>query len=84
MTETGLQVTKVIRIGIPGADGAHEYKGVELKPGTRAVDILRRLNLANMALLKADGSEFAPTEVVYDEVSEGQKLYASPRDVSAG
>ncbi|MBI4287611.1 MAG: hypothetical protein HY671_04170 [Chloroflexi bacterium] len=84
MTQTQTQVNKHIRIGVPGAEGTHEYKNVELLPGTRAMDILKKLNLENMALLKADGTEFAPTESVYDNVSEGQKLYASPRDVTAG
>ncbi len=75
---------KQIIISVAGTDGSREYKDVEILPGTKARDILSKLNLDGFQLNKAEGGAFGFNDDLYQAVSEGQKLFATKSDVVAG
>jgi hypothetical protein len=74
---------KRLIIGIAGSDGK-EFKDVAILPNTRAIDVLKQLNLQGFQLVKPEGGMFAHNDNLYDAVSDGQKLYAAKSDVEAG
>jgi hypothetical protein len=74
---------KRIIIGIAGSDGK-EFKDVAILPNTRAIDVLNQLNLRGFQLARPDGGMFAQNDNIYDQVADGQKVYAVKSDVEAG
>ena len=75
-------MTKRIAVKIAGTE--QEPLDVILKPGTVASEILDQLNLPGYLLSKSAGSRqfFGEDEVVYPQVTDGDKLYATtPADV---
>ena len=74
---------KRLVIGIAGSEGK-EFKDVEVRPGTRASDLLKALNLTGFALAKPEGGMFGRTDNIFDSVADGQKIYAVKSDVEAG
>lgn len=75
---------KNILLSIAGADGRHDYKDVQIQPGTRPVDILNQLNLAGFQLVNPQGGAFGFNEDLYPEVKDGCKVFAVKDDVTAG
>lgn len=74
---------KNLTIGITGS-GGKDYKDIRIMPGTTAGKILDDLNLMGYQLGKPGGNFFARTDVIYDFVEDGQKVFASPDNVTAG
>jgi hypothetical protein len=74
---------KRIIIGIAGSDG-HEFKDVAILPNTRAIDLLKQLDLQGFQLARPEGGMFGHGDNIYDAVADGQKLYATKSDVVAG
>ncbi len=74
---------KRIIIGIAGSNGK-EFKDVAILPNTRAIDVLNQLNLRGFQLEKPEGGMFAHADNLYDNVADGQKIYAVKSDVEAG
>lgn len=75
---------KKILIQIAGDEGKKEYRDVQILPGTKALDVLNKLGLNGFQLAKPDGGAFGFNDNLYDEVGDGQKLYATKADVEAG
>lgn len=72
------------RIAVKIAGSEQEPQDVTIKPGTMASDILEQLNLPGYLLSKSVGSRqfFGDDEIVYSQVTDGDKLYATtPADV---
>ena len=56
-----------------------DKRDIAIEPGTTAADILEQTGLKGYVLSKDGDSStfFAPTQNVYPEVEDGQKLWAS-------
>jgi len=78
------QVTKKIIISVAGSDGKHEYKDVEILPGTQSRDVLKKLDLNGFQLNRPEGGAFAFSDDLYAAVESGQKVFATIADVEAG
>jgi hypothetical protein len=74
---------KRLIIGIAGSDGK-EFHDIAVLPNTRAIDVLKQLQLDGFQLAKPEGGMFAHTDNLYESVADGQKLYAVKADVEAG
>lgn len=74
---------KRIIVAIAGSDGK-EFKDVAILPNTRAIDVLKKLDLDGFELAKPEGGMFANTDNLFDAVSDGQKIYVAKADVQAG
>jgi hypothetical protein len=74
---------KRLIIGIAGSDG-REIHDVRVLPNTRVEDVLRQGNLQGFHLAKPEGGMFSATDVLYDAIADGQKVYATKSDVEAG
>jgi len=75
---------KRIIIAVAGSEGKHEYKDVQILPGTRSRDILAKLGLNGFQLSRPEGGAFGLGDDLYQTVAEGQKVYATKADVEAG
>jgi hypothetical protein len=75
---------KRIIISVAGSEGKHEYKDVQLMPGTKAHDVLAKLGLNGFQLSRPEGGAFGFDDNLYDAVADGQKLFATKSDVQAG
>jgi len=67
---------KNIAIIVAGAQG-QEIKDLAIKPGTTARDVLQTLGLDRYVISKGDGKVFGPRDNVYEQVENGEKLYAT-------
>ena len=76
--------TKPITIAVAGTGGKREFKDVSILPGTKARDVLGKLELTGFQLMKPEGGAFAHNEDLFAAVAEGQKIYAAKADVEAG
>jgi hypothetical protein len=76
--------TKQVTIGIAGSGGRREFKDVSLLPGTKARDVLSKLELTGFQLSKPDGGMFAHNDDLFAAVADGQKVFATKADVEAG
>ena len=75
---------KRLIIGVAGSDGK-EFHDVAILPNTRVSDLLRQLKLnGGFQLAKPDGGMFSQQDNLFDAVSDGQKLYVTKSDVTAG
>jgi len=74
---------KRIIVAIAGSEGK-EFKDVAILPNTRAIDVLKKLDLDGFELAKPDGGMFANTDNLFDAISDGQKIYVAKADVQAG
>lgn len=55
-----------------------EIRDAVVLPGTNAHDLLTQVNLPNGCFLsKRDGLPFGDTEMLYDQLRDGEKLYSS-------
>jgi len=64
------------RTGVVVGDQVHD---VLVPAGTTAQDILTQLSLpTEYVLSKRDAQPFGDTELIYDAIRDGDKLYASP------
>ena len=55
-----------------------EVRDVDLQPGTTSADVLNQLGLSpDLFVSKRDGLPFGASECIYDQVRDGEKLYAS-------
>lgn len=68
---------KNVAIIVAGAQGEQEIKDLTIKPGTTARDILQTLSLNRYVISKGDGKVFGPRDNVYEQVENGEKLYAT-------
>ena len=75
---------KKIVISVAGTEGKQEYKDVAILPATKPRDVLGKLGLNGLQLLKPDKTPFDLNDNLYDAVADGQKVYASPGKVTAG
>ncbi len=75
---------KQIIISVAGTEGKHEYKDVQILPGTKPRDVLAQLGLNGFQLNKPEGGAFGFNDDLYQAVASGQKLMASKADVEAG
>jgi len=76
--------TKRLIIAVAGSEKGQEFHDVAILPNTRAIDVLKQLNLNGFQLAKPTGGMFAHTDNLFDAVSDGQKLYVAKADVQAG
>jgi len=67
---------KNIAIIVAGAQG-QEIKDLAIKPGTTARDVLQTLGLDRYVISKGDGKVLGPRDNVYEQVEDGEKLYAT-------
>ena len=74
---------KRIIVAIAGSDGK-EFKDVAILPNTRAIDVLKKLDLDGFELAKPEGGMFANADNLFDAISDGQKIYVAKADVQAG
>jgi hypothetical protein len=74
---------KRIIVAIAGSDGK-EFKDLAILPNTRAIDVLKKLDLDGFELAKPEGGMFANTDNLFDAISDGQKIYVAKADVQAG
>ena len=72
-----------ITIVVAGTEGQKEYE-VQILPATKPRDVLDKLGLNGFQLDKPEGGAFGRNDDLYQAVSEGQKVYASKADVTAG
>lgn len=75
---------KRIVIAVAGTDGKHEYRDVQILPGTQPRDVLAKLGLNGFQLSKPEGGAFGFADDLYEAVADGQKVYATKADVEAG
>ncbi len=75
---------KRIIIAVAGTEGKHEYKDVQILPGTKSRDVLGKLGLNGFQLTRPEGGAFGFNDDLYTAVAEGQKLFATKADVEAG
>ena len=75
---------KSIIIAVAGTDGKREFKDVQILPGTKPLDVLRKLDLNGFQLSKPEGGAYAITDDLYQAVADGQKVFATKADVEAG
>jgi hypothetical protein len=75
---------KNIIISVAGTDGKREYKDVQILPGTKARDVVSKLNLNGFQLSRPEGGAFGFNDDLYQAVSDGQKVFATKADVEAG
>jgi hypothetical protein len=75
---------KQITIAVAGSGGKREFRDVSILPGTKARDVLSKLELRGFQLAKPDGGAFGNNDDLFGGVAEGQKLYAAKADVEAG
>jgi hypothetical protein len=78
-----LSKQKRIVVAIAGSEGK-EFKDVAILPNTRAIDLIKKLELTGFELARPEGGMFAHADNLFDAVSDGQKLYATKADVQAG
>ena len=72
---------KQITIAVAGTGGKKEFRDVSILPGTKARDVLAKLDLNGFQLAKPDGGAFGHNDDLFAAVSDGQKLYAAKADV---
>ena len=75
---------KKIIIAVAGTEGKQEHKDVQILPGTKSRDILGKLGLNGFLLEKPSGGAFDFNEDIYEAVADGQKVYATKNNVTAG
>jgi hypothetical protein len=76
--------TKRLIIAVAGSEKGQEFHDVAILPNTRAIDVLRQLNLNGFQLAKPEGGFFAANDDIYSAVADGQKLFVAKSDVQAG
>jgi len=71
---------KTVALIVSGRPDGDNFQEIELHPGSTAGDVLRSVGLGADYLLSLEGSanQFALEEQMYDAVSEGGKLRATP------
>ena len=75
---------KRIIIAVAGTEGKHEYKDVQILPGTKSRDVVGKLGLNGFQLSRPEGGVFGFNDDLYPAVADGQKLFATKADVEAG
>jgi hypothetical protein len=75
---------KQITIAVAGSGGKREFRDVSILPGTKARDVLGKLELTGFQLSKPEGGMFAHNDDLFAASADGQKIYATKADVEAG
>jgi len=72
-------MSKTVAVLISGAEQGKNLVEVTIERGTRVADILRKLNLDGFILSReGSGQYWANEETIYDAITDGDKLRATP------
>ncbi|MDD5242466.1 MAG: hypothetical protein PHU49_00470 [Syntrophorhabdaceae bacterium] len=77
-------VVKFINVRVPGTDRDIASHDLAVRPGTRACDVLREIGLQGYQLSRGGEKAFRPETELFGVVADGEILFASPADMSAG
>jgi hypothetical protein len=80
----GAPTMKRIIVAIAGTEGKHEYKDVQILPGTKPRDVLAKLGMNGFQLNRPEGGAIGFNDDLYQAVADGQKVFATKADVEAG
>jgi hypothetical protein len=70
---------KALALIVSGAPEGQQHHDISIEPGTRAIDVLNQFNLQGYVLSREGSNQiFAAEEVLYNLVTEGDKIRASP------
>lgn len=79
---------KNISIIVPGADESADIHDLQIQPGTTANDALAAIGKPTNWQLQRKGpggfQTIAGRETIYDSATDGDKLFAVPKDIVVG